>query len=307
MEAIQKTVEQIPIWRQKEIEAIEPLQGGITNFNFKVWVEAEPYFVCVPAETSALLGIDRYNEFHNTRRATRLGIGPEIVYFWQEQGVLVQKFIPGDPLTPGQLQSQAMEARLIQMIKKLHSGPRFLHTFNIFEIVVRYESIIQEKGFDLYEAYSDYRPHLQELERVMQAGGTSPHGVLTVPCHNDLVPENILSDGHQLTVVDFEYSGNNDPCFELGNYCTEAEYDDAQLGRLVTAYFGQMNPNKIARTQLSRIISDVGWALWSIIQAELSPITFDFWPYGRKRWQRAVTTMDSSQFETWLQAVADGK
>ena len=37
-----------------------------------------------------------------------------------------------------------------------------------------------------------------------------------VPCHNDLLAENYLDDGERLWIVDYEYSGNNDPTFELG-------------------------------------------------------------------------------------------
>ena len=53
------------------------------------------------------------------------------------------------------------------------------------------------------------------------------------PCHNDLLAENYLDDGERLWIVDYEYSGNNDPTFELGNTCQELGYDDAQVARAV--------------------------------------------------------------------------
>ena len=39
----------------------------------------------------------------------------------------------------------------------------------------------------------------------------------TVPCNNDLLAANFIDDGDRLWVIDYEYGGNNDPCFELGN------------------------------------------------------------------------------------------
>ena len=68
-----------------------------------------------------------------------------------------------------------------------------------------------------------------------------------VPCHNDLIAENILNQDNQIFIVDFDYSGNNDPCFELGNLSVEMEYDDEQINRLVRCYYGEINENIISR------------------------------------------------------------
>src|SRR5208337_3735410 len=38
----------------------------------------------------------------------------------------------------------------------------------------------------------------------------------TVPCHNDLLAANFIDDGDRIWLVDYELSGNNDACFELG-------------------------------------------------------------------------------------------
>ena len=39
----------------------------------------------------------------------------------------------------------------------------------------------------------------------------------TVPCNNDLLAGNFVDDGDEVWLIDYEYSGNNDACFELGN------------------------------------------------------------------------------------------
>ena len=49
-----------------------------------------------------------------------------------------------------------------------------------------------------------------------------PSDVPTVPCNNDLLAANFIDDGDRIWIIDFEYAGNNDPCFELGNIWSES-------------------------------------------------------------------------------------
>jgi len=126
----------------------------------------------------------------------------------------------------------------------------------------------------------------------------------TVPCNNDLLAENYIDDGEMLRLIDYEYSGNNDPTFELGNTCQELGYDETQIQELCKSYFGELSNAMLARMKLNMIMSDVGWALWAAIQAKISTIDYDFWGWAIDRWGRATEKMDSTDFEEWLEAVA---
>ncbi len=129
------------------------------------------------------------------------------------------------------------------------------------------------------------------------------HPLPTVPCHNDLLAENYIDDGAALRLIDFEYSGNNDPTFELGNTCQEQQFDEARLIEMCAAYFGTAQPDKLARMKLNMIMSDVGWTLWAAIQAQISTIEFDFWGWAVERWARAAAKLDAPDFEVWLREV----
>ena len=61
----------------------------------------------------------------------------------------------------------------------------------------------------------------------------------TVPCNNDLLAANFVEDGDRVWLIDYEYSGNNDPCFELGNIWRECRLSLDQLDELVTSYYGR--------------------------------------------------------------------
>ena len=101
-------------------------------------------------------------------------------------------------------------------------------------------------------------------------------------------------------LIDYEYSGNNDPCFELGNTWTECELTIDQLEELVTAYYGGRRPAKVARAHLQAMSREYGWALWGFIQQPVSPLDFDFWGWGMERYERAVAEFDRRPGSTAL-------
>jgi len=125
-----------------------------------------------------------------------------------------------------------------------------------------------------------------------------------VPCHNDLLAENYLDDGTRLWIVDYEYSGNGDPTFELGNTCQELGFDDARVEEMCAGYFGQASPDLLARMRLQMIMSDVGWTLWAAIQARVSTIDYDFTGWAEERWARAAAALDGPGFGRWMAEAA---
>ena len=118
-----------------------------------------------------------------------------------------------------------------------------------------------------------------------------------MPCNNDLLAANFIDDGERLWVIDYEYAGNNDPCFELGNIWSESDLAarpphgaGRQLLRRGTC------GNKVARARLLGLMSKYGWTLWASIQAAVSPIEFDFWSWGMEKYDRAVEEFDGPGF-----------
>jgi len=297
MPVIEEAVAKIEDWRGKRI-SIQPLSGGLTNSNYKVEVDGTPYFVRVPGESTELLAVDRNNEYHNTKAAAEAGIAPKVLYYLPEYCVMVLEFLNGKTMSKDSLNAAGMPTRMAQAIKQLHSGPRFLADFNMFRLTAYYLNICKERGIRIPDGYPERMHTVGQIEKVM-----SVHPLDTVPCNNDLLAENYIDDGKQLWLIDYEYSGNNDPTFELGNTCQEMQFSDEQINEVCALYFGSVSSSKIARMKLNMIMSDVGWGLWAAIQARISTIDFDFWGWAIERWGRAVEKMDSKEFEGWLREV----
>jgi len=298
MSVIEEAVGKIDDWQGRNI-SIQALSGGLTNSNYKVEVDGTPYFVRVPGESTELLAVNRDNEYHNTKAAAEAGVAPKVLYYLPEYCVMVLEFLEGKTMSKDSLNMPGMSIRMAEAIKKLHGGPRFLTDFNMFRLTEYYLDLCKEREIPIPDGYLERMPIVERIERAM-----SVHPLDTVPCNNDLLAENYLDGGRQLWLIDYEYSGNNDPTFELGNTCQEMQFNDEQISEVCSVYFGNASAELIARMKLNMVMSDVGWGLWAAIQAKISTIDFNFWGWAIERWGRAVEKMDSEEFNTWLEAVS---
>lgn len=297
MSTIEDVVAKIADWKKKKVK-ITPLSGGLTNSNFRVDVGGTPYFVRIPGASTELLAINRENEHYNSQAAHQAGVAPKVLYYLPEHCAMVLEFVNARTMSKESLNKKGMPTRMAQAIKKLHAGSRFLTDFNMFRLTDYYLQICNEREIPIPEGYPERMPTVTMIEQAM-----SVKPLPAVPCNNDLLAENYMDDGRKLWLIDYEYSGNNDPTFELGNTCQEMEFSNGQIEEVCAAYFGSAAADKIARMKLNMIMSDVGWGLWAAIQAKISTIEFDFWGWAVERWGRAVAKMDSKEFERWVRDV----
>jgi thiamine kinase-like enzyme len=266
-----------------------PLPGGLTNRIYKVASASGPPVVArLSSGKSSLLAIDRAAECHNARSAARAGVGPRVVACEPEHGVSVVEWIEGRTFESADLDDSTNLDRVAATCRQLHAGPRFANDFDMFTIQRNYLSIVRARGFRLPPRYLEF---MAQVERIHAALG----GAATVPCHNDLLAANIMDDGRRIWFIDYEYAGNNDPCFELGNIWSEANLGVDRLEELVTDYFGYRSPAKIARARLLALMSKYGWTLWASIQDGVSDVDFDFWTWGLEKYERAVAEFDGPE------------
>ena len=291
---VEGAARRVSLWRGRKIE-VSPLSGGLTNENYLVEADGERYVMRLPGASTELLSIDRANEVHNTKAAAETGIGPRVLDQLAGLDVMVLEFIPGATMSAETLQSVHMARRMADSFRRLHSARPFLRDFDMFRLIETYLGIVDEHRVTIPRGYRERLPVVAEIERAVRV-----HALPAVSCHNDLLCENFIDDGASLRIVDYELSGNNDPCFDLGNTAQEAIFSDDLREVLCEAYFGHPDPRQLARMNLFALMSDVGWTLWGAIQAKISQIDYDFTGYYTARWERALAVMDTDRFQIWL-------
>jgi len=297
----EEAVDRASLWRGRDV-TVSPLSGGLTNENYLVEAGGERYVMRLPGASTELLAIDRVNEIYNARAAASTGIGPAVLEHIPHLNIMVLEFIEGPTMSAATLQSAPMARRMADSFTRLHAASRFLKDFDMFRLIEEYLGIVDEHQVTIPSDYRERLPLVGEIERAVRVGALP-----SVSCHNDLLCENFIDDGRDLRIVDYELSGNNDPCFDLGNTAQEASFDEALRAVLCEAYFGRLDSQQLARMNLFALMSDVGWTLWGAIQARISTLDFDFRDYYTTRWNRALTVMDSDPVKGWLrQAQREG-
>ena len=294
---IDDVIAAIPAWSGAHVAA-EPIAAGLTNQNWRVTVDGVPHFVRIPGPATELLAVDRANERHNTRAAATAGVGPAMLHELPEWDVFVLAWVDAGTMSIKAFAAAGAPTRVAETLRRLHAGPRFRDDFDMFRLSERYLRVVDERSIPIPAGYREHLGRLPAIEAALAV-----HPLPTVPCHNDLLAENYLDDGERLWIVDYEYSGNNDPTFELGNTCQELGWDDARVRELCAAYFGEATEALVARMRLQMIMSDVGWTLWAAIQAAISTIDYDFFGWAEERWARAQAALDGPDFDGWLEDV----
>jgi thiamine kinase-like enzyme len=278
---IEEVLGRVSTWKGRPT-AVSELSGGLTNTNYLVEAEGDRYVVRIPGASTELLAVDRENERHNAAAASTTGVSPRIVEVLEDLDVMVIEYIEGMTMSPERLRAREMVPRVAASLRRLHAGPRFLNDFDMFRLTEFYLRVCAEHEVRIPDGFAEHRDDVATIERTLAV-----RPVPTVPCHNDLLAENYIDDGSQLWIVDFEYSGNNDPTFELGDTAQECGFDADLRAGLCEAYFGGATLALLARMDLQAVMADVGWTLWAAIQAKISSIDFDFWGWAEERWARA--------------------
>ena len=98
----------------------QPLDGGITNCNYRVLLGGADYVVRVPGRDTELLGIDRPAEARASAMAARVGVGPEVGAVIDDPSCLVTGFIEGSAVSPEQLGEPATLALTAAAIRSVH-------------------------------------------------------------------------------------------------------------------------------------------------------------------------------------------
>jgi thiamine kinase-like enzyme len=287
---IEEVLGRVALWRGQEVSVSE-LSGGLTNTNHLVEAGADRYVVRIPGASTELLAVDRTNERHNAAAAATTGVSPRILEVLEDLDVMVIEYIEGTTMSAERLRNREMAPRIASSLRRLHAGPPFLKDFDMFHLTEFYLDVCGKHDVRIPEGFENHRADVAKIERAL-----SQRRLPTVPCHNDLLAENYIDDGAQLWIVDFEYSGNNDPTFELGDTAQECGFDQDLRAALCEAYFGAPTIALLARMDLQAIMADVGWTLWAAIQAEISSIEFDFWGWAEERWGRAEEAFGGESF-----------
>lgn len=275
------------------VGAPQPLEGGITNRNFRARLGDRDYMIRRHGKDTGLLGIDREAERLASEAAARLEFAPEVVAALDDG--MVTRFVSCRQASPDEISGRVAE--IARALRSFHdSGVQLPVVFWVPDLLADYARIATERGRSLPRAYDEAMAITSRIAAVLPLG-------VPRPCHDDLLPGNIIRahDGGQIMIVDWEYAGMGHPFFDLGNLSVNNGFDEATDDSLLTAYEGDApSDGQRARLKLMRMLSDAREAAWGVVQAGISELDFDFEVYGREHFERLLAAAAEPDFEEWL-------
>ncbi|MBI3998838.1 MAG: phosphotransferase [Armatimonadetes bacterium] len=296
---IEQVIARVPSWEKASTVTMSLLPGGITNISYLVDVDGEAFVVRIAARNGDLLGIDRRREHQCVTAASQTGVAPEVIYSLADEGILVTRFIRGRRPSPEEMARPEMMERVVRSMRRYHAGPMFEGSFSPFETIVEYQRVAHQFGAPLPQDIDPIQARIREIEAALRRGQT-----LVRPCHNDLWGPNLIDDGSQVRIVDWEYAGMGDVCFDLANFAIHSTASDDQDEVLLQAYFGEVSDAVLARLKLLKIVAEFREALWYLVALNVSSNTSGFTRHAETHFDRCRQALNDARLPVWLDQVA---
>jgi len=300
---VQQELERIPGFEtlQQGAYGVERL-GGLTNLVYRIDLGERRYVLRIPGKGTEAY-IDRKVEMHNARVAARAGVTAEVIHADSTSGILLTRYIEDSvTMTPREFsRREGAAARAGHALKRMHDWPEaFEFRFELFAMIDDYLAILEQRKTELPPGYAGV---VEAAAPVRAALERKPARL--APCHCDPLCENFLDDGARMWIVDWEYSGMNDPLWDLGDLSVEAGFSAAQDAEMMRAYCGREPlPAETGRMVIYKAMCDLLWTLWGLIQHGDGNPAEDFWAYSIGRFERCKALMATPEFARHVAAVA---
>lgn len=240
--------------------------GGMTNKNYLLNINNEKYVLRLPGAMTSHL-ISRNNEMNNSILMSQYGFNVETVYFNPDSGIKITKFLNGGTnLTHDNIIQLDYLSLVAMNLFKLHNcNAKFDNNFNVFDTFYHYFDLLKDKNKFFY-----FNSNIKDIYNFfVKLSNKHELYQVTCPCHNDLVPENILINKNKLFFIDWEYSGMNTPLFDIAAFFLESRLSIDKQKYFMLHYDPNLNFEKShAEILIHQFTQDVLWFLWTLIKEE---------------------------------------
>jgi len=193
--------------KKDEIKVEERLMGGMSNFTYIIEINNKLYTFRIPGKNADKF-VDRTVEKHNIDLAEDLGLNNKTVYFDIESGYKIAEYIEGKPLhelDPLKYLDQAAE-----VLHKIHESKKVsdydydpLGRLELYEsYLAKYNFTHSKRYFKLKEKFLSYKDKYMDKSKLVFS-------------HGDSQISNFVDTKDGLRLMDWEFTGNNDPYYDI--------------------------------------------------------------------------------------------
>ena len=234
----------------------------------------------------------------------KIGVGSKMIKYMPERGVTIVEFI-GDAivLTNDHFLDKSLYPKIVDPIRRIHtSGVSLEKVFNPLVEVMKMSAILKRLGADYPEF--DIAGTIERL--------TTLSSIINIPesdytaCHNDLLADNFIlikedalhKYDFPMYLIDWEYGGMAPKYYDIADMFQEILSPRDAEKQIVKAYCeGYRFDHALYLIDLFKPFPDIYWFLWSLIQLNISTIEFDYYNYGKIKYENAIGNLEFIQDE----------
>ncbi|GHV52996.1 choline kinase [Deltaproteobacteria bacterium] len=262
---------------EKDIVNIEPIKTGLTNQTFKFTINGKPYLYRHPGAGTAGF-LNRRCEQFAEEHARRLGIDSTYIYMDPDSGWKVSEFVDGcadlDIARPADLQ------RALSVLRKLHDAAIPCRwEFEPLEQARLFIEDMHARGQRNKADFADTHEKIVSLYALVSRNERK-----RVLSHNDAWSYNFLATGKNIQLIDWEYSGNNDPLADLASFLTNVPYSYAQAADVLKTYLNrQYTDEELTQFIGYNCIISYYWYIWAVWKSTLGHDVGDVLPLWHEK------------------------
>ncbi len=193
--------------KEEDVEVVKRLMGGMSNYTYVIKVNSKLYTFRIPGKKAEKF-VDRVVEAHHIGLVETLELNNNTIYLDVKTGYKIAEYIEGTPLhelDPLDYLDQAAE-----VLHKIHESDLISdYDYDILGRLSKYENYTFEYGYVHSERYNKLKDKfLSYKDKYMDPSKL----VLT---HGDSQVSNFVVTDSELRLMDWEFTGNNDPYYDI--------------------------------------------------------------------------------------------
>lgn len=255
---------QVLACEEKDITDIVAIKAGLTNTSFRFTCRGQKYVYRHPG-----IGTENYirreSEAFSMEVAKNLKLDNTFIYMDREKGWKLSHYIENSHTLDYHNPQEVKNA--LKMMKKLHDARvRSKFDFDIWQTTLSFIEKISARG---RQDFQDFESLYQKMRTVYQF--TEKDGVEKCLCHCDCYDPNFLiSEDGSMYLIDWEYSGNDDPAGDLGTFICCSDYTREEALSVLEQYFNRPLTEFEFRHHIGYIsIASYYWFIWAIYQESI--------------------------------------
>ena len=246
----------------REIVDIEAIKAGLTNTSFRFSVRGEQYVYRHPGRGTEQY-INRQSEAFSMKVAAENGLDGTFIDMDEKGGWKISHYISHarelDYHHPEEVE------KALAIMRRLHAlRTKSPYDFGIWNKTMEFLDRLQTIGKTDYEGFDELKQKMCDLEEQLKTDGFA----VSCLCHNDCYAPNFLLDERgNMSLIDWEYSGNDDPASDLGTFICCSDYTEEEVLNVIRKYLDHEPEEGELRHLLGYVaIASYYWFLWALYQ-----------------------------------------